>query len=375
MKRTIFYLLLLLPLLTLVSCDDDVNTPVEQKVETLAITPDQATMTIGESLQLQVTQQPNLNKPVTFRSLNAELATVSDKGVVTAVAKGETTILAEVDGVSAACKITIQEPAPKEDFAIEILRVTATNVYIKVTPKDPEMLYSVNAGTRESYDRILNNLQNQPNANREWWKAVSGDEIGSAGYREAMARESFKGTREFDLGEISGSDYPYPADHTIVARIYGMDQDGYELTKVIELEQKTKPRTMLNFTFNVENLTPSDSWVSALVRPSDMTKSYFYAIQSKRYVDFYRNPKPGNEVLDGVPAKEMMCYKLVQSVHQMDPMPDAFKTGELQINEETNTGLTPNTDYVLVLFGWDKDLGLTTDPAYFDFKTKPAEGE
>ena len=154
-----------------------------------------------------------------------------------------------------------------------------------------------------------------------------------------------------------------------------MDQDGYELTKVIELEQKTKPRTMLNFTFNVENLTPSDSWVSALVRPSDMTKSYFYAIQSKRYVDFYRNPKPGNEVLDGVPAKEMMCYKLVQSVHQMDPMPDAFKVGELQINEETNTGLTPNTDYVLVLFGWDKDLGLTTDPAYFDFKTKPAEGE
>ena len=188
MKRTIFYLLLLLPLLTLVSCDDDA--PVERKFETLTITPDQATMTIGESLQLQVTQQPNLNKPVTFRSLNAELATVSDKGVVTAVAKGETTILAEVDGVSAACKITIQEPASKEDFAIEILRVTATNVYIKVTPKDPEMLYSVNAGTRESYDRILNNLQNQPNANREWWKAVSGDEIGSAGWRDLWLRLS-----------------------------------------------------------------------------------------------------------------------------------------------------------------------------------------
>ena len=375
MKRTIFYLLLLFPLLTLVSCDDDVNTPVEQKVETLAITPDQATMTIGESLQLQVTQQPNLNKPVAFRSLNTELVTVSDKGVVTAVAKGETTILAEVDGVSAKCKITIQEPAPKEDFAIETLRVTATNIYIKVTPKDPEMLYSVNAGTRESYDRILANLQSQPNANREWWKAVSGGEVGSSGYREAMARESFKGTKEFDLGEISGSDYPYPADHTIVARIYGMDQNGYELTKVIELELKTKPRTMLDFTFNVEALTPSDSWVSALVRPSDMTKSYFYSIQSKRYVDFYRNPKPGNELLDGIPAKDMMCYKLVQSVHQMDPMPDAFKVGELQISEETNAGLKPNTDYVLVLFGWDKDLGLTTDPAYFDFKTKPAGDE
>lgn len=375
MKRTIFYLLLLFPLLTLVSCDDDVNTPVEQKVETLAITPDQATMTIGESLQLQVTQQPNLNKPVAFRSLNTELVTVSDKGVVTAVAKGETTILAEVDGVSAKCKITIQEPAPKEDFAIEILRVTATNIYIKVTPKDPEMLYSVNAGTRESYDRILANLQSQPNANREWWKAVSGGEVGSSGYREAMARESFKGTKEFDLGEISGSDYPYPADHTIVARIYGMDQSGYELTKVIELELKTKPRTMLDFTFNVEALTPSDSWVSALVRPSDMTKSYFYSIQSKRYVDFYRNPKPGNELLDGIPAKDMMCYKLVQSVHQMDPMPDAFKVGALQISEETNAGLKPNTDYVLVLFGWDKDLGLTTDPAYFDFKTKPAGDE
>lgn len=45
MKRTICYLLLLPPLLTLVSCDDDVDTPVEQKVETLAITPAEATMT------------------------------------------------------------------------------------------------------------------------------------------------------------------------------------------------------------------------------------------------------------------------------------------------------------------------------------------
>lgn len=369
MKSKIYCLLLILPLLALVGCNED--KPQEKKVESLSITPNEKEMTVGETLELKVTQQPNLNKKVSFRSLNTELATVSDKGVVTAVAKGETTILAEVDGVSATCKVTIKEQkqTPMEDFTVETQDITPINIFVTITPKDPNMRYAVNAGTEEGYERIIENRESQPNANREWWKALSGGEPGSDAYREAVKNDSYQGTKSFNLGSISGSDYPYPADHTIVLRIYGMDQDGKELTKVFEYKLQTKPRTpKVDLTFKVEGITAGAMPTTVKIRPSDQTKPYYFAVQSKRYVDFYRTAKDENRLIDGVPPIDMMCLRLVQSSLQQNPVPDVFKTGVHEFEMKDFT-LQPKRDYVLIIFGWDKELGLTADPAYFEFKT------
>lgn len=369
MKSKIYCLLLILPLLALVGCKED--KPQEKKVDSLSITPNEKEMTVGETLELKVTQQPNLNKKVSFRSLNTELATVSDKGVVTAVAKGETTILAEVDGVSATCKVTIkeQQQAPKEDFTVETQDITPTNIFVTITPKDPNMRYAVNAGTEEGYERIIENRESQPNANREWWKALSGGEPGSDAYREAVKNDSYQGTKSFNLGSISGSDYPYPADHTIVLRIYGMDQDGKELTKVYEYKLQTKPRTpKVDLTFKVEGITAGAMPTTVKIIPSDQTKPYYFAVQSKRYVDFYRTAKDENRLIDGVPPMDMMCLRLVQSSLQQNPVPDVFKTGVHEFEMKDFT-LTPKRDYVLIIFGWDKELGLTADPTLVEFKT------
>lgn len=369
MKSKIYCLLLILPLLALVGCKED--KPQEKKVDSLSITPNEKEMTVGETLELKVTQQPNLNKKVSFRSLNTELATVSDKGVVTAVAKGETTILAEVDGVSATCKVTIKEQkqTPMEDFTVETQDITPINIFVTITPKDPNMLYAVNAGTEEGYERIIENRESQPNANREWWKALSGGEPGSDAYREAVKNDSYQGTKSFNLGSISGSDYPYPADHTIVLRIYGMDQDGKELTKVFEYKLQTKPRTpKVDLTFKVEGITAGAMPTTVKIIPSDQTKPYYFAVQSKRYVDFYRTAKDENRLIDGVPPIDMMCLRLVQSSLQQNPVPDVFKTGVHEFEMKDFT-LQPKRDYVLIIFGWNKELGLTADPAYFEFKT------
>ena len=369
MKSKIYCLLLILPLLALVGCNED--KPQEKKVESLSITPNEKEMTDGETLELKVTQQPNLNKKVSFRSLNTELATVSDKGVVTAVAKGETTILAEVDGVSATCKVTIKEQkqTPMEDFTVETQDITPINIFVTITPKDPNMRYAVNAGTEEGYERIIENRESQPNANREWWKALSGGEPGSDAYREAVKNDSYQGTKSFNLGSISGSDYPYPADHTIVLRIYGMDQDGKELTKVFEYKLQTKPRTpKVDLTFKVEGITAGAMPTTVKIRPSDQTKPYYFAVQSKRYVDFYRTAKDENRLIDGVPPIDMMCLRLVQSSLQQNPVPDVFKTGVHEFEMKDFT-LQPKRDYVLIIFGWDKELGLTADPTLVEFKT------
>ena len=60
----------------------------------------------GETLQLQVNQTGN----VKWSSIGNDVATVSDKGLVTATGYGMTTITAEVEGIQVTCAITVKEP-------------------------------------------------------------------------------------------------------------------------------------------------------------------------------------------------------------------------------------------------------------------------
>lgn len=51
------------------------------------------------------------NKAVSWSSSNSSVASVDKNGKVTAKTKGTATITAKVDGVSASCKVTVNEPA------------------------------------------------------------------------------------------------------------------------------------------------------------------------------------------------------------------------------------------------------------------------
>lgn len=51
------------------------------------------------------------NKAVSWSSSNSNIASVDKNGKVTAKTKGTATITAKVDGVSASCKVTVNEPA------------------------------------------------------------------------------------------------------------------------------------------------------------------------------------------------------------------------------------------------------------------------
>ena len=69
-----------------------------------------ATLEVGETLQLNVTKE-HTDDAITYTSSNNEVATVSDTGLVTAVAKGEATITAEAGDITDTIKITVTEPA------------------------------------------------------------------------------------------------------------------------------------------------------------------------------------------------------------------------------------------------------------------------
>lgn len=67
----------------------------------------EADLIVGETVQLTVTSTSTAEFSVTYSSDNEGVATVTDAGLVTAVAEGEATVTAEVDGQELTCAVTV----------------------------------------------------------------------------------------------------------------------------------------------------------------------------------------------------------------------------------------------------------------------------
>lgn len=69
-----------------------------------------ANLEVGETLQLNVTLE-HTDDAITYTSSNTGVATISNTGLITAVAKGEATITAEAGDITDTIKIIVTEPA------------------------------------------------------------------------------------------------------------------------------------------------------------------------------------------------------------------------------------------------------------------------
>ena len=96
-----------------------VTTPVKPSVK---LDKTSLTLTKGKTYTLKTTVT-GTNKAVSWSSSNSSVASVDKNGKVTAKTKGNTTITAKVDGVSASCKVTVNEPA-KTTIKLDKTKVT-----------------------------------------------------------------------------------------------------------------------------------------------------------------------------------------------------------------------------------------------------------
>ena len=96
-----------------------VTTPVKPSVK---LNRTSLTLTKGKTYTLKTTVT-GTNKAVTWSSSNSKVASVDKNGKVTAKTKGTATITAKVDGVSASCKVTVNEPA-KTTIKLDKTKVT-----------------------------------------------------------------------------------------------------------------------------------------------------------------------------------------------------------------------------------------------------------
>ena len=112
------------------SLSSTVNVTVSQTPGRIVIEPRMAELkTIGETVQLTATvqdrnQHPVSSAEVTWRSGDEEVASVSDQGLVTAVANGTVRITARTGSVSASIEVKVMAPSPDRPALARIFEAT-----------------------------------------------------------------------------------------------------------------------------------------------------------------------------------------------------------------------------------------------------------
>lgn len=110
----------------LVKAEDAPPQPQEKPVTGVSVAPTSVTLKVGETQTLTATITPSDAdvKSLLWSSTDASIASVSQSGLVTAVASGETTVTITVDGFSASCAVTVEAedpgPGPSSDATLYV---------------------------------------------------------------------------------------------------------------------------------------------------------------------------------------------------------------------------------------------------------------
>ena len=102
--------MIVVAMLALVACDKSAK-EAEVAVASVSINPGSIEMVIGETSQLRASISPSnaTEKNVSWTSSKQSVATVSESGLVSAVAEGTATITASVGGKSGTCSVTVSK--------------------------------------------------------------------------------------------------------------------------------------------------------------------------------------------------------------------------------------------------------------------------
>ncbi len=303
-------------------------------------------MVEGASAQLELQVEPKdvySLSDVTWTSSKPEVAKV-EGGLVTALGKGETIITASIGDVKVECTVKVEE---KLKINIEVLEVSTIFANIKFTPSDNTRTYKAGVykksfwlekeadkkGTFEAFDL-------------PYWKEFGGEKWWSILHIDLNT-----GVQTFEPHQLGT---PLESNTTYVVTAYGIDSEGNLTGDEFTKEFTTKPSVRYNdFTFKVEGLNLQPRSISATIVPSDNEKTYIATIQSKSYGDSYINhPELWENAASRIAGHDPILSKGKDLV--------------------TREGRRPNTEYYIIIFGYDKKLGLTTDMKFELVKTPEA---
>ncbi|MBR8774213.1 hypothetical protein IX306_001337 [Porphyromonas levii] len=325
-------------------------TPEKKPELTLEIT--EYTLLEGESVKVELEVSPSDKyslEDVKWTSTNTSIATV-DKGKITGVSKGETTIKASIDDVSIECKVVVIE---KLKINIEVFELETVFAKIRFTPSDQNRSYRAGVCTKEVWIKEGADKNGAFKAlDLPYWEKFSGN----APWWSILNVDLEHGTKEYQPKELG---CPLRPDTEYVAYAYGIDENGNITGEEYKVEFKTNPRvTFKDFTFNIDELNIQTTSITATIKPSDPNKTYIATIQSDSFVETRLDPKD-TSVTDE--AYEKLAYDCIYDAENQ------VKSGNSIL---TKGGRFPGRKYYIIVFGYDLKKGVTTKPILKDVTTK-----
>ena len=127
--KKISVLLMMICMLVCASCsfldDPTTDTPSGDEITyTYTLSDTSLSLEVGETKQLNVTVEPEKTLEVAYASSNAEVASVSGAGLVTAVSAGSAEITATVDGQTLKCNVTVKAVEIKYTYTLSATTLT-----------------------------------------------------------------------------------------------------------------------------------------------------------------------------------------------------------------------------------------------------------
>ncbi|MDD7318239.1 MAG: hypothetical protein PUG74_06090 [Prevotellaceae bacterium] len=234
-----------------------------------------------------------------------------------------------------------------DDFTIEEKEITSSSVKIDFIPKDKNLTYYACITHQDGFDRAWDEYGSLYNMDKDYWVWMG--QIYNKDWLEVLKTQALKGDYSLDGNE----DYGFILwDEVYYAYCFGLDEQGEMNTPLYLKKYKTPVPVKSDNTLLVESIVPGDNGAVKIKVNASNNDQYYVAAQKKSYVDFYVNS------LGSVEA--MFKY----TISRIDPGMYLHKGSE----EIELYCATPNTDYVLIVCGYDG--GPTTEIQLRDFRTQ-----
>lgn len=332
-------------------------------VESISLEPAELEIKPGQTNILKLKILPeDIEAPVEWISEDENIVKVNNYGLVTGINVGHTVIKATLGGKTATSAVTVASKAPAESFNVEIFDIIATNAKIIITPKDNEMTYYFYCMTKFKYEKELAypGTKDISDFDMAFWKAQGGDR-----WKDAMALSLVKGRQESFLEDLLWPMW----DTDFVFYCYGIDKEGVKTTDILIKEFRTpvNGKSDNKFTFTLYE-TFSDGFTGKVTTTNN--DGYYMNAQPKSFFDFYRRKKEAGELINGMDPYKAMLRILLESERRED-RETMIVHGDFEIPRNHFGYKKPKKDYELMIVGFDRERGQTTEMHFFSFKTKP----
>lgn len=295
----------------------------------------------GATSQLSFTVEPQgaVYETVAWTTSNADVATVDENGLVTAVAEGNAEIKVTVDGVEAVCNVKVNAEPEGLAFEIQVSNITPNNAEFTVIPNDNTKTYYVYGMTKSKFDQESTYSElGIFGFEQSWFQFAYGNNWISA-MLDACHTGTFSG-HIYDFNNFIGYDTEF------VIYVYGFDEGGVPTSEVFTHQFTTAPMNPSNndITVTIENIYAHG--VDATFHTTNNTK-YYVSMQKKTYVNWWiENDNLVNMALDIISADSYI--QLLSGDYTIHP------DGYYHCN-------SANTDYYLIYFSFDEEYGIRSD--------------